>query len=509
MTEHLSADYKPMPYRPRVRPQTAPQPLVADETRAAEYPLQALGPMLAAAAQALEATVQCPPAMAAQSVLTVAALGVQGHYDAEHPATGAAPCSLFAITLGQSGERKTTVDNLATRAVQQVQRDGLSAYQKAYAAHRNEVAARDAQRGRIKSANRKGGGDWRSMKEELDKVGDDPPPPIHPNHILSDPNAEGLYKQALCAPGSLLWNNAEAGQIIGGTGFTQENALKTAAMTSRFWDGSPQDRLRAGDPASYLIGRRLSLHWMLQPDVAAPFLTDPILCAQGIFSRALISQPETRIGKRLFREAPADLNERLGPYESRLVDLLNRPPPSGKRPNELEPHVLRWAPDAKAAWREFHDVIERAMADNAALEDHRGFGSKIAENVGRIATVLQAFNDEAAQCVTVETMLSAIEIGEYYLGEAQRLRALAQQGEEYRLAEKVRELLTDAVRWPDAHVSVPMLMRYGPPKLRRSKPAAAAALKLLTEHGWLSADLGPAEIRGERTTAAQAIWGRQ
>lgn len=512
MTEHLAIGaVRPAAYVPRAkRPgaQQEPLPLVAPETKSAPFPVSSLGEVLAAAAGAIEDGVQCPAAIAAQSVLASAALAAQGHYDAEHPATGAAPCSLYLITLAGSGERKSTADKIATRAVERVQRLAQEPYLKARAAWHNECEAKKAARAKITSTSRKSNASWQELAEQLEKVGADPEPPLHPSHMIGDTNAEGLFKFALHGPGSMLWNNSEAGQVICGTGFTDENKVKTAAVLSRFWDGAAQDRLRAGDGAQFLLGRRLSLHLMVQPEVAGIVLADPILAAQGLFSRALICQPASRMGQRLFREAPADLEQRLAPYESRLEELLNRPPRSGERLNELLPHPLRWEADARHAWREFHDNVERSLGDGEALSEHRGFGAKIAENVARIATVLQVFNDEPAQCVTAETMLSAIAIGEYYLSETQRLRAMAEQTEEMRRAEEVRRLLTDPTRWPDTHVSVRSLIQYGPARARK-KEAAARMIAILAEHGWLASEAEAAEIRGEKSRDAFKIWGRE
>ena len=57
------------------------------------------------------------------------------------------------------------------------------------------------------------------------------------------------------------------GQFIGGHAMNQDNKLKTAAALSDLWDKGLVKRLRAGDGALILPGRRVSLHLMAQPDV--------------------------------------------------------------------------------------------------------------------------------------------------------------------------------------------------------------------------------------------------
>src|SRR3546814_5458411 len=65
-----------------------PLPLSRESAPAQPYPVKALGKVLAGAVHAIGDKVQCPEAIAAQSVLAAAALAVQSHVDVVHPATG-------------------------------------------------------------------------------------------------------------------------------------------------------------------------------------------------------------------------------------------------------------------------------------------------------------------------------------------------------------------------------------------------------------------------------------
>jgi uncharacterized protein DUF3987 len=53
-----------------------------------------------------------PTAICAQSVLSVATLAVQAHADVELPTGAVRPVSNNFITIAETGERKTSVDNL-------------------------------------------------------------------------------------------------------------------------------------------------------------------------------------------------------------------------------------------------------------------------------------------------------------------------------------------------------------------------------------------------------------
>jgi hypothetical protein len=48
------------------------------------------------------------------------------------------------------------------------------------------------------------------------------------------------------------------------------------------WDDGETRRVRVGDGAAMLLGRRLTVHLMVQPDVAGIMLSDRLLADQGL-----------------------------------------------------------------------------------------------------------------------------------------------------------------------------------------------------------------------------------
>jgi len=70
-----------------------------------------------------------------------------------------------------------------------------------------------------------------------------------------------------------------------------DNAVSTLAGLSKLWDGKPLDRVRAGDGATKLYGRRLSFHMMVQPAVVELLMGNPMAQDQGFLSRCLIAYP--------------------------------------------------------------------------------------------------------------------------------------------------------------------------------------------------------------------------
>lgn len=104
-----------------------PQPLLREIPPGAPYPVEALGP-LRAVVEAVHDISQAPAAIAAQSALTVASFATQAFANVEILGTGTSPISLFALTVAESGERKSTCDRLLMQGAKDHEREQVCAY---------------------------------------------------------------------------------------------------------------------------------------------------------------------------------------------------------------------------------------------------------------------------------------------------------------------------------------------------------------------------------------------
>ena len=79
----------------------------------------------------------------------------------------------------------------------------------------------------------------------------------------------------------------------------------TTAILCRAWDGSKLERIRGGDGVTVLYDRRLAAHLMVQPGVAAGFLSDSQFSDQGLLGRVqrLIRRDLPRVTRRTVRRA--------------------------------------------------------------------------------------------------------------------------------------------------------------------------------------------------------------
>ena len=262
-----------------------PRPLVRELPPADPFPIEALGDVLGPAARAIHARVQAPVAICGQSVLAAATLAVQGHGDVELPTGQARPVSGYFLTVAGSGERKTSADNEALRPIRKRERALREKYDAEALDYLNgKLAWEKARDGAIRRAK----GDRAAIKSALDALGPAPAAPLTPMLTCPEPTFEGLCRLLASGWPSIGIFAGEAGQFIGGHGMSDDAKLRTAAGLSSAWDGEPIRRVRAGDGASVLPGRRVAVHLLAQPDVAALMLADRLLVGQGWFSRILV-----------------------------------------------------------------------------------------------------------------------------------------------------------------------------------------------------------------------------
>lgn len=468
-----------------------PQPLIREIPSGAEYPTHALGP-LRQAVEAVQAATQAPVAIAAQSALSVASLAVQGHADVETLA-GFSPVSLFCLTVAQSGERKSFCDKLVMAGLRDVERGRAADYREAMADWESSVRLWTAKRDRmVKDAAGTNAQKARDAEADLANLGAAPPQPASPKMTTSEPTLEGLVKLYMTGQPSLGLFSDEGGGFLGGHAMNSDNRLKTVAGLSGLWGGEALDRVRAGDGAATLYGRRLAVHLMVQPVAARPLLADPVASGQGFLARFLIAEPPSAIGTRMADTGGIATSSAIVEASARLSTILSADLPTSEGdPRELAPRQLRLSAPARKLLLEYYRATELAQGTGGELEQVTSFASKSPEQAARIAGTLALWDDLAATEVIAAQMSDAIDLAQFYLGEAKRLCDAATISEEIERAEKLRRWLLDS--WPaiaaksnrDPNSIVPRDVVYSGPGSLRETATARKLMATLASHGWL------------------------
>jgi Protein of unknown function (DUF3987) len=476
-----------------------PRPLQRPLEPADPFPMEALGSVLSDAARAIVDQVQCPEAIAGQSILAVATLAVQGHADIELPQGSTAPLSSFFLTVAFSGDRKSTADRKALWPIRQREKTLRAQYDDAMPAYTVRQASWEASRRQILNNKKLS---HEAKHAELEGLGPPPEPPLTPLLTCTEPTFEGLCLLLQGGHSSVGVFSAEGGQFLGGYGMSKDHRLKTAAALSGVWDGEPIKRVRRGDGVVLLPGRRVAMHLLVQPGVSELLLGSRELNDQGLVSRILTSAPVTTAGSRLWRDARPESDRAIARYGARILEILEHPLPLERdRPNELAPRTLRLGDQARQRLIAFMDHVELQLAPQGPLAPIRAFANKVPEHAARLGSVLALVEQLDADEVSSRHLEAGILLAEHYAAEARRLQDAGRNDPELDLAQRVLEWL--AVEWSGRPlISVPDLYTYGPGPVR-DKRTASRTIDILEDHGWLVREDQPARVNG---TMRREVW---
>lgn len=477
-----------------------PIPLRPEIEDAAPYPVDALGSRMAAATRAIMDKVQVPDGLAAQSVLSAAALAVQPFVDIELPTTEIRPTCLFMTTVAGSGDRKSSADGFALQGVRAVEAELWRDYREKRQGHENELAAYKAAATKAKAAK----GD---VKEALDGLGAEPQAPPMPIILATEGTIEGLQKLFVDSRPSMGLFSDEGGVWLGGYGMNDDNRLKTAAALSEFWDGKPIKRVRAGEGLTLLLGRRLSFHMMVQPEIAQKLLGDGELRGQGLLSRLLVTAPKSLAGSRFYRPLQPQSEADLKAFQARVQSIMSRPLPMDFETRELKPTAVPMAGKAQAMWWAFADHVEAKIGPGGEWDTIRGVIGKLPEQAARLATVIAVFEKgrEAVPELSAADLAKGIELAEFYAAEALRLLDAGGVDEATKQADMLREWLIGP-GWGEPLVGLRHICQRAPRPVRAADKARAAMEKLERNHHVVRLERG-AEIGGQFCREAWRVAG--
>lgn len=471
---------------------TDPKPLQRKPSGPTAFPVEALGDVLGEAAQAITEVIQAPLAISGNSVLAAAALAAQGHANLLIDGRQS-PLSQFFVTVGATGERKSAVDSIALLPHRERQKQLMIQHASALAEYQRNADAykksKDEAIGKSKT--------YEAKKRALVELGDAPQEPLEPFLICEEPTYEGLVKMLAFGQPSIGLFSDEGGRLIGGHGMNNDNLLKTAAGMSGLWDGRAISRVRAGDGATLLHGRRMSLHLMAQPDIAAIMLSNAVLLEQGLLSRCLVTWPTSTAGTRNYKEINLAERPEILAYSEAMRKLLdcNLTMTEGTR-NELAPRDLPLDPGAKQIWIAFHDHVEKELVDGGALAHIRGLANKAPEHAGRLAGILALVDDHGCGQIADRWMQAGIALVTHYLNEATRLFEAGASDPELRDAEKLYAWLKTRPAHKRTIVSLVEAYQFGPNSIRNAK-TARALMRMLEEHGYVKPTIDPQHPRKE------------
>ena len=471
------------PLLPSQQPWPDPRPL-RDETQREPYPIDALPDVVRAAVEDVQELTQAPMAMVATSALVMMSIAAQARIDVARDSRLFGPVGLYALTLAESGERKSTVDGHFTRALERYEKDQARKMRGPLRKYAAEMEAWEAGRQGIKANIRALAKDNASTETEEQRLlaHDErrPVKPRVPRLRLDDATPEGLGDKFVNGWPVAAILSDEGGTILGGYGMGRDSIMRSFSALNKAWDGRSVSATRKVAESLPSISVRAAMHLQVQPRVMLEFYqrAGELARGSGLFARFLMCCPESTQGTRQYKE-PRHGSEQLDEFDRRMYAALDSDV-------ELEddggcsPPLMTLSAEAKELWRVFHDEIEAQLAAGGALGDVRESANKIADNAARVAAV---FEFHVRHCVSdpigAENMEAAIRIVRWHLHEARRFFGEVSVPEEHSSAVRMDEWIERELRsCGDDRVRSNDLLRRGPV---RKKPARDECLQHLED----------------------------
>lgn len=449
-----------------------PEPLFLDTSKPSPYPLDKLPETMREAVQAIAEHVQLPVAIAGQCVLGAATYVAQTRVNVYLPALGERSCSLFMLSLADSGDRKSSAHRLAFQPITAQEQARASRYAKESKAYQDEAKSKKG----------------KALEEYLENY----EAPADPKTILaSDASFSRVASYFIDGTPSLFWDSDEGGQMLAGHSMKADDNLAVLGGLTKLWDSGTCERIRSKsnvDGSGIAFNRRLSIHLMAQEVAVRQVLRDPILRGQGFLPRFIFTAPNSIKGTRfLTLESLTNKPEndpRLGKYWRKLTELMSQEEKTNPDTGEVNPPCLDVGNDAQLLWLNFYNEIEQESGKYGAFGDVAPFASRSGELALRIAGVLAFF--DGLNYIGTNSMMAAIALVKHSLDEWLRYSDTNEVDRATREAARTFAWLTDdkrAYEWQE--FSARDLQRHGVGDVRKSARKRDQILALLCKHNHL------------------------
>ncbi|SDM19744.1 Protein of unknown function [Franzmannia pantelleriensis] len=337
--------------------------------------------------------VQVPLEMAVMCALGAISVSCQGLVDVEMPIGHTVQTPLMLLTLAESGERKTTVQNLFFRSISALNRASIQISNERLSQHSFDVDVWNVEEKALKIALTKAikSSDATSIeraRERLNSIQKNKPiPPNLPRLIYDDTTPQALvyHLHEHSRYGCLL--TSEANSIFSGL------ALQDLDKINTLWDGGDVIVDRMTRPSFILSGARLTLSLMTQPSVIDRFLSKRGEEARGMgfLARFLVIKPGKMAGNRATRNL-RDLPH-IDRFNQKSYELLTEP--DGITPTTFDPstekQLLRFTSEASELWKRYHQGIEDSIKDGGPYQYYSDHASKLMDNVTRMSALIHFF----------------------------------------------------------------------------------------------------------------------
>lgn len=379
-----------------------PKPL-EKEVKLPDFPIDSLPPTVRDYVKSVSESTATPVDMCAVASLAVIAGTVHGKFKIMGKPDYFEPLNIYTLIIANPGERKSAVISAMTKCISEYQRDANKERWLEIDRQQIELEAKEKQIKKLVDKNKSD--EAFELKAECRELEEEQ---IKPLRLIAD----DVTPEAL---GSLLADNDGKLSIIsaeGGFFDTLAGRYSNAVccdIVLKAHNGDPIGVDRQGRPSEYIPNPTLTILLAVQGNVIENMFDNQAFKGRGLNARFLYCKPNSMVGYRPFDTIPIPpIYEKA--YRNLIYDLLDIK-------NE-QPIIIKLSEDARDAFKLFYEDIEGRQQEGGDLSFMPDFASKLHGAVLRIAGILHCMDFEKLvndEPVGMETMVSAMDIGGYFL----------------------------------------------------------------------------------------------
>ncbi|WP_324730602.1 YfjI family protein [Pseudomonas paeninsulae] len=375
-------------------------------------------PLLNAVVDEVHNNIQAPRPLILTAALASIAVVLQGLLDVSKPSGQVVPTSLMLLVIAGSGERKSTVDNIFMKPIDEYQIEQYVYYQRLFKAW---IVKKDIweseKKATLRCVTKNAEKGLASDEEELRLLEHEMAKPVRPKEfklLYEDATSEALFH-------GLHQNLPTAGLMSSeGDAVLSARAFGDLPKQNAIWSGDTITVDRKSTESFKLEGARLTVSIMVQESALKGYMARRGEQARGtgLLARFLACHPMSTQGSRVINNGTQSWEHR-DKYNDRLTELLKQNLGLLLDPVR-EKKVIKFTPEAGDRWLSIYNVIEAEILPGGWFEGAGDHASKLADNIARVAALFHYFEGFEGD-ISLETLETAISVCKWYSDEFMRI----------------------------------------------------------------------------------------
>lgn len=391
------------------------------------FPRCAPLPLISAAIGEAQNNIQAPLPLILFSALTAISVSTQGLFDVRKPNDQCVPVSLMLLSIANSGERKSTAENIFLAPVREVQEEYGVAYQLMIGEWETKCKIWEAKNKAILRSIGKLAGNGKCTKESefllYEHGGSRPAKPRQFKILYDDSTPEALFlglHQNLPTAGLI---SSEGGGVLNG------RALNDLPKQNSIWSGDSITVDRKTTESFELNGARLTVSIMAQESAFNDYIKrlGDKSRGSGLWARFLVCYPISTQGTRLIKNGTMSW-EHCGAFSERMKVIIRQNATLLDDTVSQERQTVQFSPEASERWLDVFNAIESGINKDERFEGFGDHASKLVDNISRVAALFHLFEGFDG-LVSLQTLEFAIELCLWCSDEFKRIFAIPKQEE--------------------------------------------------------------------------------